>query len=696
MNKVTTAAGLLSVVIAASALAEPADDQIDVESIEEILVLGRTVDLNTTTIDVETEMVTDTAHVLRRLPGSDFNANGPITGIAQHRGMFGDRVSVALDGVGLISGGPNAMDTPLAYSTPMLTDHIIVERGIPGVGVGPETIGGHISTSLARGDFSESSAFGTAGFVGTRYSDNGDASSTAARLSAVNDHHRVSLLAGIDRGDHLTTPVGDIIPSELSRDRFDLSYGYRNGATELTLFAGLLETTDAGTPALAMDIRSIDTALYGLRYQARPGDKFSLQARLSYNDVEHWMDNFSLRPPPGMAGMYRQNFTTGKGGEYGIAGTGEFDRGDLTFGVDGRVAAHTSDISNPNNPMFGIANFNDVDRDLVGIFTEWQQSLGEGEIELGARFNRVTASAGDVQATGMMGMMDANAQLLADAFNMADRDIRYDNVDVVVKYQHPIGERSTVLVEAGSKTRAPSYQELFLWLPLQATGGLADGRSYIGNLSLKAERSNEINVGFDTSKGRWQVSPHVFYKDVDNFIQGTPSTNDPANMLAMMMSGQGALAFSNVDARIYGADIAWSLVAGDRVTLDGVVSYARGERKDVDDNLYRLAPLNGSIGANYANARWIMRAELAAYARQDKVSAYNNESETPGYGIVNLQFNWQPLESLRLELQASNILDKTFQNHLSGTNRVNDVDIPAGVRLFGRGRTITAGVHFTF
>ena len=317
-------------------------------------------------------------------------------------------------------------------------------------------------------------------------------------------------------------------------------------------------------------------------------------------------------------------------------------------------------------------------------------------IEFGVRFNSVSASAGDVQATGMMGMMDTNAQLLADAFNAADRDINYDNVDVVAKYRHPVGEASALLVEVGSKTRAPSYQELFLWLPLQATGGLADGRNYIGNLSLDSERSNEINIGFDTSKGRWQVSPHVFYKDIGDFIQGTPSTNGPANMLAMMMSGQGALAFSNVDARIYGADIAWSLAASDRVTLDGVVSYARGERTDIDDNLYRLAPLNGSIGANYASAEWIMRAELVAYARQDKVSAYNNESETPGYGNVNLQFNWQPAESLRLELQASNVFDKAFQNHLSGTNRVNGVEIPAGVRLYGRGRTVTAGIHFTF
>ena len=98
------AAALLPVVLSAAALAQPADN--NEEAIEEILVLGRTVSLDTTTVDVSDEIVTDTSRVLRILPGSDFNANGPITGIAQHRGMFGDRVSVAVDGVGMVSGGP--------------------------------------------------------------------------------------------------------------------------------------------------------------------------------------------------------------------------------------------------------------------------------------------------------------------------------------------------------------------------------------------------------------------------------------------------------------------------------------------------------------------------------------------------------------------------------------------------------------
>ena len=39
----------------------------------------------------------DSAELLKRIPGANNNANGVITGIAQYRGMYGDRVSVKLD-----------------------------------------------------------------------------------------------------------------------------------------------------------------------------------------------------------------------------------------------------------------------------------------------------------------------------------------------------------------------------------------------------------------------------------------------------------------------------------------------------------------------------------------------------------------------------------------------------------------------
>ena len=45
-------------------------------------------------------------------------------------------------------------------------------------------------------------------------------------------------------------------------------------------------------------------------------------------------------------------------------------------------------------------------------------------------------------------------------------------------------ERLTWYGGVSRKSRSPAYQERYLWLPLQATAGLADGRTYTGNLDL--------------------------------------------------------------------------------------------------------------------------------------------------------------------------------------------------------------------
>ena len=66
---------------------------------------------------------------------------------------IGDRVTIGIDDIGVISGGPNAMDAPLSYMSPMITEELIVDRGIASVSRAPESIGGYMNTRLARGDF---------------------------------------------------------------------------------------------------------------------------------------------------------------------------------------------------------------------------------------------------------------------------------------------------------------------------------------------------------------------------------------------------------------------------------------------------------------------------------------------------------------------------------------------------------------
>jgi len=666
----------------------------DDQTSDEIVVLGRSVATTSTRIEVEREMLVDTATVLKDIPGANVNSNGLITGIAQYRGMHGDRVSVAIDQLGMISGGPNAMDTPLSYMSPMITEELVVERGIASVSSSPESIGGYINTRLARGSFSDGS-LGVSGNLGTRYSDNGDISTSAGRLTLADDNHRFSLVAELDDSDDISTPVGENRPSRLSRERYDLSYAFDDGDNSLLVFAGQLDTTDAGTPALPMDIRLIFTDMVGLQFGTSLSKKLKIEGRFAYNDVEHLMDNFTLRQAP-MPMMYRQNLAHGSGSQFYLAGLFELGQSEWRIGIDGIMADHDAVITNPIMAMFQVKNFSNIQRDVLGVFTEWSRELDSSSLELGLRYKQVETDAGIVGAMGMPDPMGTNVGMLADAFNSTDRSKRWNSVDAVLKYRHSLSDHTELMFNLGSKTRAPSYQELYLWLPLQATAGLADGRTYVGDLSLGDERSNEIVVGITTEIGRANLSPQVFFRNVDNYIQGIPSTSVLANMVSTMMTGAPALQFSNVDAEIWGADIAWKVDLDDRWFLDGIASYSRGRRTDASDNLYRLAPLNGSLGLTYATDSWSVKPEIVFYAKQNKVSSYNNEQATSGYELVNIAFAWNPTDTLRIEARVDNLLDETYQDHLVGINRAMGSGIPVGEHLYGAGRTISAGMIFSF
>ena len=683
----------MAVILPAAVCAQaPADE--DATDVDEVIVIGRSVSTGLAQIEVDREMLVDTATVLKDIPGANVNANGPVTGIAQYRGMYGDRVSVVIDHLGVVSGGPNAMDAPLSYVSPMITEELAVTRGIASVSHAPESIGGHVSARLSRGEFA---AAGTAlgGFVGSRYSGNGNISTSAGRITLATDRHKVSFVAEMDDGDDISTPVGVMRPSRLHRERGDLSYAFANGNTSVLLFAGRLDTDDTGTPALPMDIRFIDTNLAGARATIDLNDTQSIELRLGWNDVEHLMDNFGLRQAP-MAPRHRQSFTTGSGTQFSIAGLQALTDATLKFGVDATTAEHDATITNPNNAMFRVGNFVDISRDVVSAFAEWRGNSERGDVELGVRFRHVETDSGEVAASGMMGDMGTSVGLLADAFNAEKRNLSWGSIDALVKYRLHVASGTEWRFELGSKTRAPSYQELYLWLPMQSTGGLADGRTYIGSLDLDAERSNEITVGFGTDIGRVTVSPQVFYRRVDGYIQGVPSTNMVANRVSQMMSGVPALEFANVDAEIWGADIAWKIDLNDHWYVDGIASYARGQRRDVDDNLYRLAPPNASASLTWEADRISVSAEVVGYAKQDKVSSFNDEAPTPGYGIANTMLVWNPSEALRLEARVDNILDKAYQDHVAGINRANGSDIPVGARLYGAERTVSAGVIWSF
>ncbi len=642
--------------------------------------------------------VVDSAELLAELPGANLNANGLITGIAQYRGLYGDRVAVSIDGLKTVGGGPNAMDAPLSYASPLLLDNLSLERGISSVSSATESLGGHIHVAYNRGEFASDNSPTLSGSLQGNLSSNGNVSSSALRMVAASKHHKLALLAGLDDADDVNYPGGKIIPSRINRQRYDVSYAYQRGQRHILTYAGRLDTSDSGTPALPMDIRYIDTDLFGVRFSDKIAST-SVDLSISYADVDHLMDNFSLRTAPNSPMSFRANRATGDGYQWRLASTTPIGVGELRLGLDGENEHHDSTITNPNAAMFEVRNFNDVTRELWGVYAQWNQSFaGDIELETGIRLNRVELSANEVSARmpAANPMMQMNVGMLAVDFNAADRTSKHNNVDAVLKLNKLVSDGLRGFVELAQKSRAPSYQELYLWLPLQATAGLADGRSYVGNTALESERSREINIGVVFRTTQHWFSPQLYYKDIDDYIQGEPSTNAVANGVATMMSGSAALEFSNVEADIYGFDANWGVKLTDTLLLDGNLSYSRGKRSDTGDKLYRLAPLNGRIGLSYQSAQWTVQLDAVLVQSQKRVSAFNNERQSAGYGLANLKVDWQPRADLIITAGIDNVFDKHYQNHLSGTNRVASVDLAQGERLPGLERNITAGFRLSW
>ncbi len=666
------------------AAAEPASE----EPVEEMLVKGQRPGPPGTFVATPTRATPnepDAAKLLRLIPGGDVVSNGPLTGQVQYRGMFGDRVGVQVDGMRINPGGPNWMDAPLHYAPRPLLDRLEVDLGIASVSRGAETIGGSVRAELKSSEFTDDDAWRPSGDLEAATAVADESFVGGGILSAANARHRFHVLGSTEVGDDYRVGGGGRIrPSEYERFQYGGGYGFRFGDHEIGLDYRFNDTNESGTPVLPMDIRVVDTHLATFDYSGRVGG-IGLEAKLGFSNVDHVMDNYSLRPPP-TAGpsRWRRNDTGSSGIGWKLAADVEMLGGRFELGFDGHHAEHDARVTNPNAPAFFVQVFEDARKTRFGTWGEWKGDLAERfDAEVGLRYTRVEMDADAVDGTPAAMMPPATR--LRDAFNAADRGKGDDLVDMVVKFGFSPSEDLRLEIEAGRKMRAPSYVERYGWIPTQAAAGLADGNNYVGDTALNPELSYEAAAGVEWTGRIGEVdvhlSPRAFYRRVFDYIQGVPETDPDVIAISTGNGDATPLRFANVDARFYGADLAYGAELPWDLHLDGTLSYVRADRLDVRDDLYRISPLHGRTTLSYERERWSVAIESVYAAAQKKVSRTNGETRSPSWGILNVFGTWEPLPWLGLVAGVNNVLDDGYADHLAGTSRVTSSGVNAGERL---------------
>lgn len=659
----------------------------------------------------------DLAHWLLSVPGANINRNGPVTGIAQYRGLYGDRVATTLDGHPVIGAGPNAMDTPLSYSTPLIVDSMTVYRGITPVSAGIDTVGGAIEVNMRKAEIANSNDYQLSGDLQAGYRSNNSANTLSAVVNSSANDWAIMAYGNIQDADNIETGDGlEVRPTEFQKRQFGTDIRIKHEGGQSGLSYHYTDTQDSGTPALPMDIEYIYSHRVSLDGEYTIAH-WQTTWQLGYMDADHAMTNFLMRENSNLD-KYRRNNAVADTIDFKFTATSAMFGGELALGLDGYLADHDSVITNPNNAMFKVVNFNQVEDDRFGLYAQWQSDIDNSTLQLGARIKHARSDAGDVYTSmammqmmssdtvdstmdSMMAMpsMGAMASELMDDFNNADRSVSDTDLDLAASLTTTHSQTLSSYIGLGLKHRAPSYQERFLWTPMESTGGLADGNTYIGDINLESERALQADIGLTYQNESLMVSPHIFYQQIDDYIQGTPLGMEDmtASMMANMMSGDdNPLKFSNVDAKLYGFDVDLQYRVNSNWQVTSLINYVRGERRDIDDELYRIAPLNGQVSLHYAQDNFTSSVSVLGVAAQNKVSMTNDEQATSGYGLVNLEFQYFANSHATLRGGVDNVLDRNYQNHLGGYNRVKGSEIPVMERLPGEGVSAWVELSYSF
>ena len=669
---------------------------------------------------------TDVTTMMEAIPGGGVHSNGAISGQTYYRGNFGPRMNVLIDGVRIESGGPNWMDPPLHYMPNTLVESFEVDRGIDSIS-NAGSLGTTVKVKPKSSKFSESDKFSLQSDLEVSAHSVDSGYNAGGIIGLSNNQHRVHITGSHDDGDDFRSGDGNIDGTEYERSSIGAGYGFQAGAHEISFDARYVSSKDSGTPSLPLDPDFFHTQLYNAKYLGEISD-FNVELTVFHTDVEHKMKNFDLRPAPDFSSLPLPPFVGDDRREIDVDSddsgaslklTRTIANGEVSFGIDGHNADHNATIFDPDVAPFFVTNFNNAEEDHLGVFTEWKGSYKQAAFEIGIKYKQVKTDADEVDAqpanlpaASMMGTPPAAVRALRDRFNNADRSKKDNNLDLAAKLTYPLNDEFSLIAGYARKTRSPTYIERYLWIPLNVNAGLGDGNNYFGNIDLDPEWSNQFELGMDWANDRAYFTPRVHYQRINNYIQGVAVEANMFNMPIIGVSG-GAngdptpLQFQNVEAEIYGFDTDWGYEINQQWMLSGNASYVRGKRRDVNDDLFHIAPPRASaaITRNFGNGSATL--EGVVVARQSKISdeltddptnPNNNNDSTPGYGLINFYGQYSPASMSNVSIKAGveNLLDKEYTDHLNGFNRVAGNGVDVGERLPGPGINafITIGVSF--
>lgn len=256
-----------------------------------------------------------------------------------------------------------------------------------------------------------------------------------------------------------------------------------------------------------------------------------------------------------------------------------------------------------------------------------------------------------------------------------------------------VTDRINLRLNAARGFRAPTVSEL-------SSNGVHEGsiQYEIGNPELKAEKSTQLDLGFDYTSHYVSLQASLFTNWIDDyiFLARLPYETD----------GYRTYQYREGDARLMGGEVSVDVHPINPLHFENAFSYVRGVQLDQPDEARNLPMMpapkwTSDIRYEFPNfAKNHCRRTFLAFGmeynfRQNKFYAVDNtETATPSYALFNLSAGMDlhifGHNCIELTFSCQNLFDKAYQPHLS---RLKYVDTGS---LTGRQGISAMGRNFCF
>lgn len=594
------------------------------------------------------------------------------------RGQQANQLNIIDAGALTYGGCPNRMDPPTSTAAFSRADRVIVERGYSSVTNGAGGTGGTVR--LER----EAPVFDPARRISGDFSIGGTSNSGAfeAGGSIATDLGNGFYLKGsaeYKTADNYEDGAGNAVRSAYDQQSAGLTLGYRKDGLELAFDIENDKAENVLFAGAGMDSPLSDTWVYRLRggVDLDLGALRRIEGTIYRSEVDHVMDNYSLRP---VAGMLMRSPTTSDTTGATLEAQFEFGATKAKLGFDhqsnerraigyGGMAGMLGMIEASAPGMARSLSWPDVTIAQTGIYGEAETALSDKTtLKLGARYDHVRATAGAAGGIAGSAAPAPNTFYTAQYGTTFDAPRSEDNLGGLIRLEHDLAPGTRVFAGLSRSVRTADANER------------AMGRSnWVGNPDIAPEKHHQIDVGIETQQDNWSFNATAYVDRVDDYI------------LRDAFSVAGVTTYRNVSAQLSGVELSGSW-AKNGFEVAGDLTYTRGQNRTDDRALAQIPALQGRITASYGRDAWRAGARLNWAAEQDRIDPSRDAGVTPGYGTLDLFGSYAFNDRVMLLAGVNNITDKVYSDHLSRAN-VFDTTL---TRINEPGRTVYVKLEARF